>query len=302
MPNLLLNSGKPGEWRPGWGRVAVIMASLGALLVASPARFEKTLLFQSSSSPHITLSNQSGQVIVKGWDKPQVRATCSTGSPQVKVDAEPIPATGAAEKIHFETHILDPILTGQNEDADYTLDVPTESSLEIRNRQGHVQIESLSGDAWVESVGGSITVVDPSGHLAVRTVGGNIEILRASGRVEASSITGNLHIVAPTSAKLRGNTTSGRIIYEGEFVPGGEYVLSEYSGDMDILCSPAASFELNAKSVRGKVFTDHELTLVPGHRSPYPPSGANSLFGTHNTGAATVELTSFSGNIHIRPR
>lgn len=296
------NSAEPPRHRVAWRALPLIVAPLVLLLAASVARMEKMLVFQTSSSPRITLSNFSGQVIVKGWDKSQVRATCTTGSSQVKVDAEPVPASGAAEKIHFETSFVDPMVTGQDEVADYRLDVPMESNLEIRNRQGHVQLESLSGDSWVESVGGSIRVVDAAGHLAVRTVGGNIEIIRPSGRVEASSITGNLRFVAPTSSKLRGNTTSGKIVYEGDFVSGGDYVLSEYSGEMEIFCPPAASFELNAKSVRGRVVTDPELTLVPRHRGPYLPSGATSLFGTRNTGAATVELTSFSGNIHIRPQ
>jgi hypothetical protein len=298
--NLFSNPARSRQSRPGWRALALIIAPLGLLLAAAPARNEKTLLYQTSSSPRISLSNLSGQVVVKGWEKSQVRATCATASPQIKIEAEPFPATGPAEKIHFETRALDSMLTGQDQVADYSLDVPMESNLDIRNRQGRVWIEAISGDAWVESVGGSITVADASGHLAVRTVGGNIEIVRPSGRVEASSITGNLHFVAPASAKLRGNTTSGKIIYEGDFVSGGDYILSEYSGEMEIFCPPAASFELNAKSVRGKVVTDPELTLVPRHRALYPPTGASSLFGTHNTGAATLELTSFSGSIHIR--
>jgi DUF4097 and DUF4098 domain-containing protein YvlB len=289
------------KWRRSTGWVLLLLGvPVGALIAANPARVEKTLQFQTGPSPRITLSNLSGQVVVRGWDKGQVRALCATASPQVSIEAEPMPATGTADKIHFTTHILDPMLTGQTEVADYTLDVPLESSLEIRNRQGSVRIEKLSGEAWVESVGGAIIVTDVSGHLAVRSVGGNIDVIRCSGRVEASSITGNLRFVSPTTSKLRGTTTSGKIVYEGDFAPGGDYILSEYSGEMEILCPASSSFELNAKSVRGKVQTDPELSLVPRHHPDYPPVGASSLFGTHNSGNATVELTSFSGNIHIR--
>jgi DUF4097 and DUF4098 domain-containing protein YvlB len=181
------------------------------------------------------------------------------------------------------------------------LDVPTGTNLEIRNPQGSVRIEKFQGDdSTVESVGGAILVSDFAGHLFVRSVGGNIDVIRASGRVEAYSITGDLHFVSPTTSKLRGSTTSGRILFEGDFADGGDYSLSAYSGDMEILCPPSASFELSAKTVRGKL--ENEMPMTIRHRSATPVSSANSFFGTHLTGKATVTLKSFSGTIRIRQR
>lgn len=294
---------KPARpYKPAWWILSLLVVPLGFLMAASLARVEKNWTFPTNTNPRISLSNLSGRVVVRGWDKTEVHAVSATASPQVTIDVDPLPAGGATDKIHFMTRVLDPTLTGSNEVADYTLDVPMDSTLEIRNRQGSVQIQKLMGEAWVESVGGSVTVADMGGHLAVRTVGGDIEIVRCSGRIEASSITGNLHFVSPTTSKLRGTTTSGKIVYEGDFVAGGDYVLSQYSGDMEIFCPASSSFELNAKSVRGKVTTDPEFSLIPKRHPGYPPQGARGLFGTHNSGNATVELTSFSGSIRIRPQ
>jgi DUF4097 and DUF4098 domain-containing protein YvlB len=130
-------------------------------------------------------------------------------------------------------------------------------------------------------------------------VGGNIEVLHPSGHVEASSITGNLHFVAPSTIKLRGTTTSGHIIFEGDFMDRGDYMLSAYSGDVEVVCPPSASYELSAKTVKGKVI--NTVPMTHRHRSASPQSSANSLLGTNNTGKATVELTSFSGTIRIHP-
>src|SRR5208282_5637403 len=139
-------------------------------------------------------------------------------SPYVEVDTEAIPPNGPADKIHFAIHFLDPLVSGKDQTVDYSLDIPMGTNLEIRNPQGSVRIEKLQGDdASVESVGGAILVSDFTGHLFVRSVGGNIEVLRPSGRVEAYSITGDLHLVSPTTTRLRGSTTSGRIFYEGDF-------------------------------------------------------------------------------------
>ncbi len=280
-----------------WYRILLVFLPISLLAATDPVQTAKVFEFQTSSAPTITISNLSGQVTVRSWDKDSVRAACTPSSPHVEVDAEPMPASGRADRVQFLTHILDPSVTGEAAKADYMLSVPVGASLEIRNRQGHVQVEGLTGETWVQSVGGSITVVDPSGHLDVHSIGGDVEIDRPAGHVEASSINGSLKFVDPTSTKIRGTTTSGRIIYEGDFAPGGEYVLSAYSGDLDILCPASASFEIHAQSVKGRL--DNGVDVIRNQHDA-TPRGATSLFGTHNTGKARLDLRSYSGTIRLR--
>jgi len=284
---------------PNWKSIpkalGALLLPLAALLAADPARAEKT--FKTTPNPRISLSNLSGQVTIRGWSRTQIHAVYTTASPRVEVDTTIVPEAEPVEKIHFDTHVLDPLTTGKDQDTDYTMEVPFGSTLEVANRQGGVTIENLQGEASVESVGSSVLVRDIAGHLAVRSVGGDIEVLRPAGRVEASSITGNLHFVSASGSQLRGITTSGKILYEGDLAPGGDYELSSYSGDIDMLCPASSSFELNAKTVRGRV--DNALAITPRRHSP---SAGNGLFGTHNTGNANVEVKSFSGTIRIRPQ
>lgn len=301
MPNHLSKTTDSPQAAP-WltGLVLSCMVLSGLLIAARGDCSEKT--FEADPNLLITLTNLSGQVVVRGWEKPQVHAVYEVMSPHVEVDTEVLPAgRAAADKIHFATHVLDPLVTGKDQTADYSLDVPVGASLEIRNPQGNVLIGKLQGgDVTVESVSGAIVVSDFGGHLFLRSVGGNIDIIRPSGRVEAYSITGSLHFAFPTTSKLRGSTTSGRILFEGDFTDGGEYSLSAYSGDIDVFCPPSASFELNAKTVRGKL--DNEMPMKIRHRQATPLSSSNSLLGTHNTGRATLNLTSFSGKIRVRQR
>jgi DUF4097 and DUF4098 domain-containing protein YvlB len=278
--------------------LALILVPATMLCAAGEGRQEKTL--DTTREPRISLTNLKGVVLVRGWDKAQVHVVSTVASPRVEVDAECLPDTGPADKVHFTTHVLDPLGNGNDQVVDYTLDVPAGSSLEIRNPQGKIRVEGMQAEADIQSVGGDIVVADFSGHLSVRSVGGNIEVLRPSGHVEAYSITGNLHFVSPTTTKLRGSTTSGHILFEGDFMERGDYILSAYSGDLDIVCPPSASFELNEKTVRGKVI--NSLPIKRRRESASPMASSNSLLGTHNTGKATLELTSFSGTIRIRPQ
>ncbi len=278
--------------------LAVFCASTVLVWAAGEGQVEKT--FDTTREPRISLHNLKGIVLVRGWDRAQVHVVYSVASARLEVDSEILPESGPAEKLHFETHVLDATAAPAEEGVDYTLDVPSGASLEIRNPQGKIRVEGMQADASVVSVGGDILVRDYSGHLSVRSVAGNIEILRASGSVEADSTTGSLHFVSPSTTRLRGSTTSGRILYEGDFMDRGDYVLSAYSGDVEIVCPATASYELSAKTLKGKVIN----TMPMNHRrAPATPRGeANSLLARSNSGKANVELTSFSGNIRIRPQ
>lgn len=295
----MLRQSSGARKRRGLGGVGVLMLiPTGLLIAAAPSQVEKTIV--TTATPQVSISNMAGKVVVKGWDRSQVHVNYSASSPTVAVNTDELPSQGPANKVHFTTYLVNHSTSDPTPSVDYTLQVPAGTNLEIRDPQGMVEVESIQGDTSVDSLGGNISVVDSGGHLSVRSVGGNIEVIRPSGRVEAYSINGNLHFINSTSSRLHGTTTSGDIVYEGDFAPGGDYVLSDYSGDMDIICPPTASFELNAKTVRGKV--DNSFPLVSRHSSPALFSSANSLFGTHSTGEATLELTSFSGTIRIRQK
>jgi hypothetical protein len=281
----------------GWKLWGVLLISITAWAGTDPAHQEKTV--ETTPNPRVSLSNIAGHIVVSGWERSQIHVSTDS-SPDVEIDIEQLPVTGRAEKLHLITHPLRPHPASHDENADYALEVPVGSDLEIHNPDGSVRIERIHGDASVDSVGGAVVASDVSGHLWVRSFAGDIEVVRSSGRVEANSVNGSLRFVSPGGSQLRASTTSGKIFYEGDFLSGGDYRFSDYSGDVEILTPSSASFELNAKTVRGKVVADPELSVVPHRRAISPFYRGNSLFGTHNTGAATVDLSSFSGTIWIR--
>jgi hypothetical protein len=279
-----------------WGWL-VMLVPAGALLAAEGGRVEKT--FKTTENPRISLSNLKGTIVVRGWDKSEVHAVCLTTSPRVEIDCDQMPAAGEAEKVHFATHLLGEGTGDQNQSADYTLEVPVGSSLDIHDPDGAITVQRVSGDQWIESVKASVSVSDGAGHVSVRSLNGDIDLIRPTGRIEASSVMGTLRFKGSTSPMVRAHTTgSGRIIFEGSFVPSGDYVLSSYQGDVEISCPASDSFELRARTVHGKV--NNELQLNRKNHVPF--SYGSGLFGVHNQGDATVELSSYNGTIHLRPR
>lgn len=287
--------------KPAWqtGRLlAAILLSAAWMLAAGEGRTEKT--FDSSREPRITLNNLKGHVLVRGWEKAEIHLVYTVASPRVEVDSEILPAGGPADKVRLDTHLLDSALAADDQVVDYVLDVPVGTSLEIRNPQGKILVQGMQADASLQSVGANISIRDYSGRLLVHSVAGDIEVIRPAGSVEAYTITGSLHFVSPSTSRLHGSTTSGNIVFEGDFMERGDYILSAYSGNVDIVCPSAASFELNAKTLKGKVI--NTMPMTHRHESASSLGTSNSLMGTHNTGRANLEVTSFSGSIHIRPQ
>jgi hypothetical protein len=276
----------------------LLVIPLGLCAGEEPARVEKSL--DTTPNPRVSVSNLRGNVVVKGWDKSQVHALLTTASSKLEVDIEPTPPKGQADRVRFQTHALDAAANSNGESADYSLDVPLNSSLDIRDPQGSVRVEKVQGDVHVYTVAAPISVAEAFGHLQVESVGGNIEIVRASGRVEASSVNGDIRFTSPTSADLRGITSSGKIVYQGDFAPRGNYDLATYSGEVDVFCPATASFELTAKT-KGKVDNDFSMTPNQRHRpsaSPY----YTSFFGTYHDGKATLDVRSYNGVIRIHPQ
>ena len=125
--------------------------------------------------------------------------------------------------------------------------------------------------------------------------------MRCAGRIEASSISGNFRLLDLRTYHVWAQTSSGNILFTGQFLPNGTYSLKNYSGVIEVRFSPGDSFDLSATSLKGKV--NNEAKLTPSaHQHHFMPRWGNALFGTFNEGRAKIEMTSFDGTINILKR
>lgn len=275
-----------------------LLISAGLLPAAGQGRVEKS--FRAIPNCRIRISNPpGGAIVVRGWDKAEVHAVCVTNSPKVEIDSEPTP-TDEAEKLEFITHVLNLQATPEEKKVSYELDVPKDSSLMISSPVGSISVEHVSGDDWIDSVNSTISVTDGAGLIQVRSLNGDINLIRPVGHIDATSIMGNLTITGSQSQNIKAETESGKITFDGDFLPIGDYLLKTYAGDISVICPGSDSFSLVARSLRGKV--DSQFKLLRRAHSPYSGlDGGASLFGSNKRGEASVTVKSYSGTIHVRP-
>jgi len=280
-----------------WVRNAVTILAAPLLGLALPAyahRLEKR--FTVEIRPTVTVRNFHGKITVKSWPKSEVVVVANHASEKTEVDAEQ-----SGNRVDVITHHLTDKVAPNELEANYEITVPEETELQVRTDSGWVIVERVSGDMTISTIAANVDLKEVAGYLVIDTVNGSLVCTRCAGRIDFKSIGGNLSLLQPVANTIRASTSSGSILFDGDFVRFGTYNLRTNTGPIDVIFSESDSFNLVATSLNGKV--DSGVSLKPpSHVRRGTPAQATSLMGTYNTGLARVELTSFSGTIRIAKR
>jgi len=263
---------------------------------ATPPPRRQEQHFKVDAHPVVTIHNPNGMITVKAWTKAEVMVISTRASDNVEVEAEQM-----GNRVDVSTHAAADNVAPDDMRADYQINVPEDAELQIHDDSGEVNVANVLGDMNVETVAAGVDLEDSAGYVTIKTVGGSFQCTRCAGKLEISSISGNLRLTDIHSFHVHAQTSTGNILFSGEFLPNGIYRLKNYSGVIEVRFSPADSFDLSATSLKGKVI--NQATLTPkSHQQHFYSRFGNSLFGTFNAGRAKVELTSFDGTINILKR
>jgi DUF4097 and DUF4098 domain-containing protein YvlB len=279
-------------------RATLALAAVLFPLLAVPAwahRIEKHFTVQAR--PVVTVHNTRGRIEVKSWNKQEVVVVGNHTSDKIEVDTEQ-----AGNRIEVITHVLTENPSPADLQADYEIVVPEASELQVRTDSGSVVVEHVSGDMTFDTVAADLHLQDVAGYLVIKTIGGSIVCARCAGRIEVNSISGHVQLLQPQMDSVRVQTSSGNILFDGDFLRRGIYILKNYSGLIEVRFSDTDSFDLSATSMFGSV--ENQADVKPdAHGQRHAPSRfAKALVGSVNQGHAKVELSSFSGTIRIRKR
>ena len=115
----------------------------------------------------------------------------------------------------------------------------------------------------------------------------------------------NGQVLQPSLSSVNVMTTTGNILYDGDFLRTGLYTMNSGRGLVEVRFSGSNSFDLDAQTNIGTVDNQAAAFLKPDTHSNRHNSNqkfAHSLFGTVGQGLAKVELSSYSGTIRILKR
>jgi DUF4097 and DUF4098 domain-containing protein YvlB len=259
-----------------------IVPALGACLFlwpigASAAGQHLEKHFPVQGRPVVLIQNvANGRIEVKSWKNPEIVVTGTRASDKITVEFEQ-----AGDRVDVTSSILDSSAQPQELETNLQLTVPEETELQLKTQTGLIYVEQVMGDMKLESVSGDIHLKEVSGYIIV-----------------------NAQILQPGLTNVNLLTTTGNILFDGDFVRTGLYTMKSGKGLVEVRFSGSDSFDLNAQTTMGTVDNRAAAYLKPdSHGVKHMASKfTKGLFGTVGLGLAKVELSSYSGTIRILKR
>jgi DUF4097 and DUF4098 domain-containing protein YvlB len=256
--------------------------------------------FTVQGRPVVTIQNiANGRIEVKSWKNAEVVISASRASDKILVDMEQ-----AGDRIAVTASVPDASAQASEMEANFQLTVPEETELQIKTQAGLIYVEQVMGDMKLESIAGDVHLKEVSGYIIVQTTGGSLVCTQCAGKLDFKSISGNAQITQPGLTNVTLITTTGNILFDGDFVRTGLYTMKSAKGLVEVRFSGADSFDLNAQTAMGTVDNRAVAFLKPDSHGikRAAQSFTHGLFGTVGQGLAKVELSSYSGTIRILKR
>ena len=277
---------------------AAALLAPGALLAAGTQRYEKH--FAVNGRPVVMIRNvANGRIEVKSSKNPEVVVAWTQGSDKITVEPEQVD-----NRVDVTASITDQSAPPEQLEANFQLTVPEETELQLITEKGLVYVEQVMGDMTLQSVAGDIHLKEVSGYIVVRTTGGSLVCTQCAGKLDFHSVSGNAQVVQPGLTNVTLFTTSGNILFDGDFIRTGIYTMKSGKGTVEVHFSGNDSFDLKAQTATGTVDNQAEAYLKPDSHGVRRMATrfTKGLVGTVGSGLAKVELSSYSGTIRILKR
>lgn len=280
---------------------------------AAPTRIDTTVRVGQGGAVDLTLV--SGPVTVTAWNRTDVRVRGYSERLPLRFEAtggtvrvySPRTRTRSAGEQRLEAFVP----AGTRVAA-----ASVSGDVRVRGVRGEVDARSTSGDVDVEggarrvalqSVSGDVHATSLDGDVRAQSVSGDVTLDDVGGEVDARTTSGGVTVRRARVSRLRAETVSGDVAYDGALARDGRYDLSSHSGEIRLALPAGAGAALSVRTYSGTIDSDVPLTLQP-NAVPNDARAAGYRTGrrlefTLGGGGARITAESFSGSITItRPR
>ena len=256
--------------------------------------------FKITGRPVVVIHNvANGRIEVRSWKNSEVDVVGTQSSNKIGFEIEQV-----GDRIDVTASVLDANAQPLDLQANLQLTVPEETELQLKTETGLIYVEQVMGDMKLESYAGDVHLKEVSGYIIVKTTSGSLVCTQCAGKLDFSSIGGNAQILQPQLNNVNLMTTTGNVLFDGDFVRTGLYSMKSGKGLVEVHFSSTDSFDLKAQTATGTVDNQASAFLKPdSHGVKHNISKyTHGLFGTIGMGLAKVELSSYSGTIRIMRR
>ena len=220
----------------------------------------------ADANGEIVISNVSGSIDVRGWDRNEVQVTGHLGDGVERLDLE----TSGGRTV---VKVVLPRGNSHDGDADIEVSVPRNSRVEVsavsadvssRGVLGTQRLKSVSGEVTADISGDESEVRSVSGDVTVRgngkpirlrvaSVSGSLDLTNAAGSVDVVTVSGDARVQMGDTNDVRGRTTSGNLEVRAKLTREGRVDVEGVSGDIILRLSAPGGLSTEIESFSGDI-------------------------------------------------
>lgn len=265
----------------------------------------KTEVFQKdiprTTQKTLVIENNLGTIKIKtDWAQniislKALKKATSENLPKISIDID----TNNSDIIRLKTVFKDDTVKGS---VDYTLMVPKQMAIRLKTNKGTIKVKRFDGQVWANTDNGTIEIAHVTNKVvATVTDSGSISIEQSNGAIQAATNSGNI-VINNAKQSVIATTADGNITLQSTVVPSTSSIQLNAGGMVQVYLPQETNAHLKAHTQKGKVFSDHYVTLASQTTKINSQTWAQlqkSIEGTIGTGEADISLSSANGSIKI---
>jgi len=281
---------------------------IGMFLAAPLQAEEVDETLNAAPDGEVDISNIAGSITVAGWSRNAVEVTGTLGR-----NVEKLVFERDGDNILIQVKV--PRKGGRGTDAELTIRVPENSSIDVSGVSADIAVESVrgvqrlqtvSGDVETQSFGNDVSAESVSGDVEVEgdasdtetsisTVSGDVTLESGSGIARAGSVSGDVIIDEGSFGRAELGTVNGDVVFRAELRKGGRFSAETVNGDLDVEFAGDVSARIEVETFNGGI--RNCFGPEPHRTSKYTP-GLELSF-SEGAGDGRVEMSTMNGDISI---
>ena len=249
--------------------------------------------FDTGPQAEVSVENVNGPVTVEGWDEARVHLEARRRGERARVV---FTHEGARVEVRTEIEPRDRGLMGwwgreEPAEVEYTLRVPRDTRLTLRNVHGPLRAASFRGALEAKSVDGPVQVFQVLGETRAEATNGSVELTQVQGQAQAFTTNGSVTLRDCQVNSVVAETVNGSIRIE-PLSAGCAVRARTVNGELTLNVPDGVAAELEANGVMLRT------TMGIAHQSY--TSGRTAWRGRVGSGKPSAQVSFSTVNGHVR--
>ncbi|MCW5850890.1 MAG: DUF4097 family beta strand repeat protein [Anaerolineae bacterium] len=249
--------------------------------------------FETGPQAEVSVENVNGPVTVEGWDEARVYLDARRRGERARVVFH---HEGARVEVRTEIEPRDGGLMswwgrGETAEVEYTLRVPRDTRLRLRNVHGPLRAANFRGALEAKSVDGAVQVFQVLGELRAEATNGSVELTGVQGQAQAYTTNGSITLRDGQLDSVIAETVNGSI-HVDPLSAGCAVRARTVNGELNLNVPNGVAAELEASGVMLRT------SMNISHQSY--TSGRTAWRGRVGSGEPNAQVSFSTVNGHVR--